>query len=150
MSIDRRIGLRRSILTLVAAVALAALPMASGCGRSGPEMGQVSGKVTYNGQPVPKGTVAFQSLSPEGRNATGTIGPDGTYTLQTEEPGDGALLGDYLVTVTAFEDEQVLDYIPKKPVTPKRLVPEKYENPQTSNLKATVQSGSNDIPLNLE
>jgi len=36
----------------------------------------------------------------------------------------------------------VLDYIPTTPIpAPKRLVPEKYESPDTSELKATVKFG---------
>lgn len=142
---NRRAGLPRPALSIV--VALASIPM--GCGSSGPEMASVRGKVTYKGQPVTKGTVSFQSTAPEGgRNATGTINPDGTYTLQTENPGDGAQLGDYRVAISA-RDDVILDYIPKKPVPPKRLVPAKYENPDTSTLTATVKSGSNefDFPL---
>jgi len=105
-------------------------------------MASVRGVVTYNGQPVPKGLVSFQTVAPDGRNATGIIQPDGSYELQTENPRDGALLGEYRVSISARDDE-VLMYIPKKPVPPKRLVPEKYENPQTSNLTAIVESGSN-------
>src|SRR6185312_987326 len=98
----------------ILAVAVAALiPMA--CGATGPGMAQVSGKVTYNGNPVPKGTVSFQSTIPGGRNATGMIDPNGSYRLQTENPGDGALVGDYIVAIYAH-DEPVLDYIPKTPV----------------------------------
>lgn len=122
---------------------------AVGCGSSGPEMARVTGKVTYNGQPVPLGTIAFQALDPEGgRNAIGMIQPDGTYTLHTEQPGDGALLGDYQIGIVA-RDEPILDYIPAKPVPPKRLTPEKYENPQTSGLRAQVESGRNVIDFEL-
>ena len=46
--------------------------------------------MTYEGKPVPKGTITFQADDPKGRNATGQIDPDGNYTLQTEKPGDGA------------------------------------------------------------
>ncbi len=142
-----RAGLARPALATLIAGALGAIPL--GCGSSGPEMASVHGKVTYNGQPVPKGTVSFQSTAPEGgRNATGMINPDGTYTLQTENPGDGAQLGEYRVAISA-RDDAILDYIPKKPVPPKRLVPEKYENPDTSGLTATVKSGSNEVDFPL-
>jgi hypothetical protein len=122
--------------------------LSSGCGDSGPEKARVYGKVTYKGQPVPKGTISFQAVDPEGRNATGLIQSDGTYELQTEDPGDGAILGDYKVSISARENE-VLMYIPKKPVPPKRLVPEKYENPETSGQTATVKSGSNEFDFDL-
>ncbi len=138
---DRRIGLHRLIFTFASSIA--ALAILSGCGSSGPEMAWVGGKVTYKGQPVPRGLVSFQTTAADGRNATGMIQPDGSYELQTEKPGDGALLGNYRVSISAREEEEILMYIPKKPVKPKRLIPEKYENPATSNLTAAVVSGSN-------
>ena len=120
-----------------------------GCGASGPSMGRVYGKVTHQNKPVPKGTITFIPTDPTGRNATGQIGADGSYSLQTENPGDGALVGDYKVSISA-RDEPPLDYIPKKPVPPKLLVPAKYENPATSGLTAKVVEGSNtkdfDVP----
>ena len=136
----------RRIPTLILILATSTVPL--GCGSS--NKGSVTGKVTYKGQPVPKGTVSFQTLDLKGgRNATGEIQPDGTYTLQTEEPGDGAQVGKYRVAISARDDE-VLDYIPSEPVPPKRLVPEKYENPETSGLTETVESGSNNIDFDLE
>jgi hypothetical protein len=120
-----------------------------GCGRSGPEMARVTGKVTYQGKPVPKGTIAFIPVAGTGRNATGAIAPDGTYTLQTEDPNDGAQLGEYRVTISA-RDDAVLDYTPPVPILPKRLAPEKYENPETSGLKETVVRGSNVFDFDLK
>lgn len=131
---------------VVASVSLALVPL--GCGGGGPEMASVSGKVTYKGQPVPKGTITFASKA-GGRNATGQIGSDGSYTLQTENPGDGAQLGEYNVAVAAKE-EVILDYIPPKPVPPKYLAPQKYENPQSSGLTATVKSGRNTFDFDLK
>ncbi len=122
---------------------------ATGCGATGAGMAQVAGKVSFQGKPVPKGMVSFIPATPGGRNATGQIDESGNYRLQTENPGDGALIGDYTVAIAA-RDDVVLDYIPKKPIPPKYLVPAKYENPKTSGLKATVQSGSNPIDFDLK
>jgi hypothetical protein len=137
---------RRGRYVLLAFVALALTPLA--CGPSGPEMASVSGNVTYKGKPVMKGTVSFVSTSANRRNAVGQLDPNGNYTLQTESPGDGAELGDYEVTIYAH-DEQILDYKPKEPQKIERRVPEKYENPKTSELKRTVKSGSNRFNLEL-
>jgi hypothetical protein len=112
-------------------------------------MARVSGKVTYQGKPVVKGTIAFLPVAPGGRNATGEIGPDGSYRIQTEEPNDGAQLGEYRVTISAH-DEPVLDYTPRVPVKPKLLVPAQYENPDTSGLKKTVERGSNVFDFDLK
>jgi hypothetical protein len=111
-------------------------------------MARVTGKVTYQGRPVMKGTVTFVSISPNGRNATGLLDPNGNYKLQTETAGDGAELGDYQVTIYAH-DEEVLQYKPKVPVKVERRVPEKYENPKTSGLNRTVKSGSNEFNIEL-
>jgi hypothetical protein len=131
---------------LLALVALALTPLA--CGTAGPEMARVSGKVTYQGKPVPKGTVTFVSTNAARRNAVGQLDANGTYRLQTEQPGDGAEPGDYDVTVYSHDDV-ILDYKPKTPTPPKILSPEKYENPKTSGLKRTVKSGSNTFDLEL-
>jgi hypothetical protein len=144
---ERRVrpGARACLLVLVAS-ALALTPLA--CGRSGPEMARVTGKVTYQGKPLMKGLVTFVSTDPNRRNATGQLDPNGFYRLQTESPGDGAELGDYQVTVYAH-DEEVLQYTPKVPVKPQRRSPEKYENPKTSGLRQTVKSGSNEFNFDL-
>ena len=137
-------GWRSGLVALAFAVAVV-----PGCGRSGPEMARVSGKVTYQGKPVPKGTITFLPVAPTGRTATGAISADGSYTLQTEEPADGAQLGEYRVTIYSH-DEPVLDYTPPQPVKPKLLVPASFEDPETSGLKKTVVRGSNVIDFDLK
>jgi hypothetical protein len=138
---------RRTVARFLALALVGLVPLA--CGPSGPEMATISGKVTYNGKPVPKGTITFIPTTPGGRNAVGVIAADGSYALQTEKPGDGALLGDYNVTISAH-DEAVLDYIPAKPVEPKLLAPAKYENPKTTDLKATVKRGASPVNFDLK
>jgi len=134
----------RAGLLFVLALALTA----TGCGSSGPEMASVYGTVTYQGKPVPKGTVSFVSADGKHRNATGQLDANGSYKLQTEASGDGAEPGDYDVTVYAH-DEVLLDYKPKVAAKPTILAPTKYENPKTSGLKRTVKSGSNKFDLEL-
>jgi len=111
-------------------------------------MARVYGKVTYNGKPVPKGTVSFVSHDPERRNATGQLDSQGSYQLQTENPKDGAQVGEYEVAIYSH-NEPILDYRPKVPAKVERLIPEKYENPATSTLKRTVKSGSNTFDFEL-
>lgn len=137
-----RLGRLRPLLIALASLA----PIA--CGSSGPPMAQVKGRVTYLGKPVTKGTVTFQSSVPDGRNATGQIDSDGYYSLQTENPGDGAQLGGYYVTIYS-RDETILDYTPKTPPPIKFLVPKKYENPATSGLLRTVAKGGNTFNFEL-
>src|SRR5262249_53455771 len=128
-----------------------------GCGESGPEMARVSGTVTYQGKPVPKGAIACVATDPGRPNATGKLDANGYYRLQTREAGDGAQLGDYDVTISSRDDTPmniggqnvVPQFIPKKAAQPQRLTPAKYEDPKTSGLRRTVKSGSNEFNLEL-
>ena len=63
----------------------------------------VSGKVTYNGNPLEKGDISFVPDDPKGVGATGLI-ENGAYTLATGGNNDGARAGKYKVTVTSKED----------------------------------------------
>src|SRR5260370_767749 len=75
---------------------LACLTLAlSGCG--GPKVATVTGKVTIGGKAVTGGKIMFYPES--GRMALGEIGPDGSYSLTTFKPGDGALVGPHRVAI---------------------------------------------------
>lgn len=83
-----RPGPRCRYLLMIAVVAIAFV----GCNR-GPAMGNVSGKVTFQGQPVTEGTVAFNSPD-KGTGATAPIGPDGSFKLE-----NALVPGNYKVTI---------------------------------------------------
>jgi len=123
----------------------------AGCGEksSFPETTPVSGKVTYNGQPVTKGTITFQP--DEGRAATGAIQPDGTYTLSTFAEKDGATPGHHKVMIVANDGDPTM--IPGsspgyKP--PKDLIPKKYFSLNTSGLEATVSKDKPTVDFDLK
>lgn len=129
--------------------------LAAGCsgGGSKPATTKVHGKVTYKGQPVTEGTVNFQPAKPAAgspvRPAVGMIQPDGTYELASFGGSDGAVPGDYLVTVRTAGDISVEN--PK--AAPVSKTPPKYANPEQSGLKATIpagHSGSLELNFNLE
>jgi hypothetical protein len=61
----------------------------SGCRRS--DMVAVSGRVTFEGRPVPQAVVRF--LHDARPMAVGGTDADGRYRLTTRQPGDGAYLG---------------------------------------------------------
>jgi len=122
----------------------------------------VSGTVNYNGKPVEKGTITFTPNDPAGRTASGDIS-NGSYSLTTATPGDGALPGAYKVTVVAREmDTTKLQEVAKggqhhhdadfaKAVkSAKVLVPAKYSLADTSGLTAEVKASSNSIPFDLK
>lgn len=133
--------------SFVLAVSLAV----AGCGKSGPEFAKVSGSVKISGKPLTAGSVSFISSDPKRNNANGNIGPDGKYTLQTTNPGDGAEVGEYTVIVSGIDPNGLNTAAPGEPV--KKManpVPAKYDKPETSDLKFKVQSGTNTYDIDLQ
>lgn len=143
-------ALRFGGITLAALIVAVGL-LSTGCGSSGPEMGRVSGKVTYKGEPLTQGTISFVPTNAERRSGSSRINSDGRYDLQTAEPGDGAEIGDYRVIISG-RDPKALDNVraPGEPVKRETKIPEKYENADQSGLTRTVKSGSNNYDFDLE
>ena len=130
----------------------------------------VEGVVTFDGQPVAEATVMFVPVAEgQGLSATGMTDAQGVYRLtaanlegKTAAPGTGTLPGEYYVGViksvseTPMSEEEAhekgVPYVATQageapPIT--HEIPQKYNNPKESGLKATVQSGKNTIPLEL-
>ena len=158
-----------SFLLLMVGIALCV-----GCpqGVDHPPTHPVTGTVTYNGDPVEGANVTFVATG-GGQGAAGVTDASGKYTLTTFASGDGAVAGKYGVKIFKFEVDAAdagggAAGEPEEPgglpdpgvgITggpegapdpgPKNLLPEKYNDPGTSGLDATVVEGPNtfDFPL---
>jgi hypothetical protein len=133
----------------------------TGCGSGRPATAKVTGKVTLAGQPVPQGTITFYPQT--GRPATGRLQSDGTYTLTTFDPGDGALVGKHTVTVEAVKfsgveppksvEEEMKQgkglSSSRTPPQSERLVPPRYAQRDASGLTAEVKPGPNTFDFDL-
>jgi hypothetical protein len=116
------------------------LAAAAGCGGSD-ELSPVRGQVFYRGQPLAGGTIVF-APDPErgghGPLACGEIGPDGTYTLQSDGR-HGAVPGWHRVTVAPAADYGGI------------ALPRHYSDPETSGVGREVQAGKpNVIDIHLD
>jgi len=136
-------------------VALAVVVMsglvAYGCGSGGPVMGRVSGTVTHEGKPLDHGTITFSPTDGQRPSATGAIQSGGSYTLQTAEPGDGAVVGEYKVAISDIDSNVFATDLPGAPVkVPKSSIPKKYSDPGTSSLTAKVERGSNKLDFDIK
>ena len=89
----------------------------------------------------------YNPIDASGRRARGVIQSDGTFRLTTIETGDGALTGEYRITVVAYAPHpgepgrtEPAETVTRVPATIKRgfLIPERYTNPETSGLRDTV------------
>lgn len=129
--------------------------MVTGCGSDRPPLGEVSGTVTLDGQPVSRGIVHFVPQS--GPAASGVI-RDGDYSLWTFESSDGAVLGRHVVYFAPNPDESYLDGYTQEdyaagrlPPDPPReeLIPSRYFSPSSSGLVADVSPGFNQLDFQL-
>jgi hypothetical protein len=147
-----------SRLPLIASFGLAFLLTGCGGGVERPPLGKVSGKVTYNGKPVTSGSVIFTPTKGDtgGHIATGNIQSDGSYTLTTFDTGDGAVLGQYVVTIEARGQTPMtgppIDPKTKRPmyVPSKSTIPEKYGSVERTPFRVTVEPGSKTVDLDLK
>ncbi len=135
----------RRTLSFITALAMAVFAIAlCGCSKA-PTTFKVNGKVTYQGKPLNTGTVAFHHTDGKSPLVKGEISTDGTFNLTTKRPGDGAVPGEYAVTVSSMTAGQGVEGIDKDYRPPKPLIPLKYMRLDETPLKATVQSQDNVI-----
>jgi hypothetical protein len=111
-----------------------------GCGGSGVDTVPAEGVLTYKGNPVPQIAVAFMPKGGKGQIAEGTTDAEGKFKLQTRTPGDGAMVGEYVVAFRFVPDEP-----PEMPGFPgaKAVVsplPPKYADSLSSGVTAVVTS----------
>lgn len=127
---------------------LVTLALMSGCGDTSSTLPSVTtypvkGKVLLpDGSPLTEGTVTFVPVKEGGRQAVGKLHSDGTFSLTTQSPDDGAAEGEYRVAIDSDLASGTPDSKGKKPA----LLPPKYRDEASSNLKATVKAGATDVP----
>jgi hypothetical protein len=120
--------------------------LVAGCNRqpavNGPVPHPVCGKIVYKGQPAQKFHVAFHPVTKwqgvQFAPATNTD-DNGEFQLQSYHPGDGAPVGEYLVTFSW----------PDPPLTPDNDAPSvdklqgRYADPKKSKYRVTIHEGKN-------
>jgi hypothetical protein len=114
-----------------------------GCGN---KTCSVHGRVTFaDGTPAKELSgymVSFQS-DEQKVSARGTIQSHGSFTVETFQPGDGAVPGKHKVAITP--PPPVIDM----PIPPP-LIDKRYHGFDTSNLEVTITSGKNEPVLKVE
>jgi hypothetical protein len=153
-----------------------ALLVAIGCSDSGiGKLYGVSGTVKYKGEPVAKARINFVPKD-GGKSTHGASGDvvDGKFSsLTSMTDGDGAMAGEYFVTIiakdvdqgkVAAESDELFkkhgmgktammppELLAKATKAAKSSIPTKYEDPGQSGLKATVtEGGSNKFEFELK
>jgi hypothetical protein len=107
----------------------------------------VSGTVTFDGDPLADGTITFVALSPENQGSAAKI-EEGRYSIRGER---GLADGEYRVEVSALRETGKSITNPDEPgsMMPERVqyIPLRYN--QRTELKATVSSSSRKFDFEL-
>lgn len=109
------------------------LAMLSGCSK-GPPVAEVTGRVTYQGKPVPFARVEFQPAG-AGKSSLGWTDDNGDYTAMYTLSQEGVLIGKHKVSLTM--------YPPKGQTAPP--VPAEF----AKGKEIEVQPGSNRLDIEL-
>jgi hypothetical protein len=138
---------RPSGATLAAVLALAC---ASCGGGSGPILHPVRGKVTHQGKPAAGALVVFHPVGNAGPAAvrpSALVGEDGSFSLTSSKPGDGAEAGQYQVTVIWLSTGGMAGGMGGGEAKGDQdRLRGRYNTPSTSGLTAEVKPGPNDLP----
>ena len=119
---------------------------AGGCGKS---TGNVSGKVLYQGKPLPGGYVNFMSQGDKSVAKTSEIKADGSYAVS------GLPVGPAKISVQGLEKRRLAD-LPgqggkdEKVEQKEVYVPPQYGNTETSGLQYDVRPGSQSHDIELK
>jgi hypothetical protein len=136
-----------------------------GCGGSGrPPLGEVTGTVSYNGQPLQSGTIVFEVDG--ARPSTGKIVNGQITEVTTYDPNDGVPVGLARIAVFAVDGSGASPG-PAPAETPagdpdsykpganymdagsRPLIPAKYNDPSSSGLTWQIEEDENVLRLNL-
>ena len=134
--------------TLSSLVVLALALLCSACSSGRKPVNPVRGQILVDGKPAANAQVLFHPAegSNEDLKPTGQTDDQGYFHLTSYTNGDGAPEGSYIVTVTWFRvygggRQEVVRY---------NALPQRYAAPQSSQLRASVAKGNNELnPLQL-
>jgi hypothetical protein len=137
------------------------LLLGCGCGRSGPVVQFVEGRVVLDGQALEGATVGLSPVAgSQGLPAYARTDTQGIFRVTSTRGGRrdaGAAEGDYIVTISkVVADEADVAVEAAEPgerpkpapsrKSPRNVVPEVYAEVDTSPLRATIQRGANTGP----
>jgi hypothetical protein len=136
--IDRRTRVRLGGLVLTA--------LAAGCG---PRFGDVAGKVSFQGQPLTTGTIAFYDQA--NGVASSPIQADGTYAVHKVRAGPVRITV-AMPTGISFAGPQGPGAGPLLPFLPPAVpwLPARYQDPEQSGLTFEVEPGTQEFDVALE
>lgn len=117
--------------------------LALACTGCGSGLGDVTGTVTLEGQPLPNVNVMFENTERNTRS-TGVTDAAGKYRLSTNAKDDGAPVGDCKIAVNQPPPAD------SSQGEGPRIFPVRYERADSSGLTFTVKAGKNTHDIDLK
>jgi hypothetical protein len=134
-------------IALMAALSCTAIVGVSSCAKQ-PSLGNLEGRVTFQGKPVTEGYVLVSSAG-TGVHLAAELDTSGKYATRTAE-GIGVPPGTYEMAVLPpslpIPNTVNPGLIVEKPYP---MIPIRYRSPQSSGIQATVREGTNE-PFNID
>jgi hypothetical protein len=124
------------LLTHRRTIVVAFLVLIAGCGKSGPQIAPVHGRVTLYGQPLVNADVRFQPDEPV-RPSIGRTDSDGHYELMFKRGQPGAIVGQHTVGISVSPE-----VVPHPPIIAARFSTQ-------SELHREVNSGDNEFDFDV-
>ncbi|MEZ6064310.1 MAG: hypothetical protein R3B90_01060 [Planctomycetaceae bacterium] len=129
--------------------------VASGCGGGGgdaPTVYEVKGKVTNGTTPLAGVQVNFVPAGDTGLPSAGVTDAEGMYVLKRHTGEEGAMPGSYVITLsmsTSTTSEAAYSAGGKPPEVDDSVIPEKWQNADTSPKKVEVKAEANTVDIDV-
>jgi hypothetical protein len=122
---------------------VAALAVTAGCSDQGIKKVTVSGTVSHKGQPLTSGILQF--VGPEGSYSAASIQSDGTYIITDVVPGEVKVGVQQAPQGSGSSSGEQTPAPKAAPVT----LPDKYRNPETSEVKYSITEATSQLNIDL-
>lgn len=122
---------------------------------------EITGKVTYRGEPVKRGVIHFLPIDPANPPSSGVIIDGAIKDVFTRKAGDGVRSGKYTITIMAFDKDLAASASKRTAFGPdpkevarianqtKKLIPLRYANVRESGLTAEFSLTAHSLELDL-
>lgn len=144
----------RYYLIIVVVLFSFTLPL-TGCGPSLPGTVPVKGQVLLDNKPIADAVVMFVPKA-GGRPADGSTDASGNFSLKTFGHDDGAIPGDYIVTVSLMKMSNITaaaddlsGEVGEGGIQEEWIIPKRYAQRDSTPLTAKVESGMPPVVLKL-
>jgi hypothetical protein len=138
--------LQRGAFFLLAAVLL--VGCSSSRGPTLPTAVEAKGRILLpSGQPLDGGRVELKPTGSPGVEAFADIEPNGTFTLMTYQPGDGAIPGSYKLTISPYNYRSKTGSPTKIPNA--ASIPQRYLDAGKSDVTVEIKPSGNTLELRL-